>query len=210
MNKLYNKTNFKKYFILLMLSTWAHQSQAYFTTAESGDIVPEGQYRVTVEPQFNYFGVSAHFDAGTSEDSQIRVSAGAGQSGYNFDFYYKRIPYPDYDKQPAIGFKYGASFAKIDGSSVITPRFFPMISKSIMIDNNRWTPYLSLPIGVSVSQSKSTTPTHFVMGCEITPSNIDNIQFGAEMGLNIRDSFSYISGFISFFFEPTEKISETR
>lgn len=195
-------------FTLIIISNC--KSWSYLTNADSGDIVPEGQYRLSVEPQFNYFGVGAHFDAGTAEDAQIRVSAGAGQDGFHFDFYYKRIPIPDYDKQPAIGYKFGASFAKMNGASVITPIFFPIMSKSFIIDNNRWSPYLSLPIGVSVSQSKATTPTHFVMGCEVTPSTLDNIQFGGEMGFNVKDSFSYVSAYISFLFEPSERITDSK
>ncbi len=196
--------------ILYVLFFLTNIAYGYLTTSESGDIVPEGQYRITVEPQLNYFGVTTHFDSGIKEDSQVRLSIGAGQGGYHFDFNFKQVPFPDYDDQPAIGYKIGASFAKMDGKSVITPRFYPIVSKSMMIENNRWTPYLSIPIGISVSQSKSTIPTHFVVGCEVTPSSLDNIQFGAEMGFNIRDTFSYVSGYISFFFEPTEQISDAR
>lgn len=176
------------------------------TIAESAELVPENQFRVSLEPQVNYFNFNTHFDTGVAEDAQVRLSAGIGSGNYHFDFFYKQIPYPDYSDQPAIGYKIGAIFARENNSSVLTPLFCPLISKNILIHKDRWTPYLSLPIGVSVFQSRSTTPVHFVAGFEFVPTSVENMQFGAEMGLNIKDSFSYMSAFVSFYFEPTEQV----
>jgi hypothetical protein len=197
----------KSIFVFILLITASIQkASAYMTVAESGELVPENQFRVSIEPQVNYFDFSGHFDTGVAEDAQVRVSAGMGSTGYHFDFFYKRIPYPDYDDQPAIGYKFGASFARESNSSVVTPIFYPLISKNIIIKKDRWTPYASLPIGVSVFQSRSSTPIRFVAGVEYVPTSVENMQFGGEIGFNVKDSFSYASGYVSFYFEPSEQV----
>lgn len=182
-------------------------SHAYLTMGESAELVPENQFRATLEPQINYFAVNSHLDLGVAEDAQIRLSLGVGGTGSNLDFFYKRVPYPDYDNQPAIGYKIGASFLAVGNKdTVLTPMFAPIISKNLIIHKDRWTPYLSLPIGVSVHKSTSKTPVHFVAGIEYVPSSVENMQFGGEMGLNVKDSFTYVSGYVSFYFEPTEQV----
>lgn len=178
------------------------------TTAESAELVPEHQFRISIEPQINSstFNFNSHFDTGVAEDAQVRLSAGVGAGNYHFDFFYKKVPFPNYDNQPAIGYKVGAVFARENELNVMTPIFCPILSKNLLIDKDRWTPYVALPIGVSVYQSHATTPIHFVAGFEYVPTSIENIQFGGEMGLSAKDSFSYISGFISFYFEPSEQV----
>jgi hypothetical protein len=197
----------KYIFIFIILSLNLTQiAAAYMTVAESGELVPENQFRISIEPQINYFDFAGHFDTGVAEDAQVRLSAGVGNAGHHIDFFYKRIPFPDYDNQPAIGYKIGVSFAKESKSNVVTPLFYPLISKNFIINKDRWTPYLSLPIGVSVFQSRSETPVRFVTGVEYVPTSVENMQFGAEIGFNIKDSFSYASAFVSFYFEPTEQV----
>jgi hypothetical protein len=149
--------------------------------------------------------LTAHFDAGISDSSQLRISLGAGESATHLDFSVKYIPYPDIDKQPAIGYKLGAIFANEKGNiSSLAIRFTPIVSKTYELEKNHITPYLGLPLGVSVHKSTSQTPTHFVFGAELTPLSAPDMQFGAEIGANLRDSFSYVSAFIGFYFEPSE------
>jgi hypothetical protein len=198
--------NYFKYLCILSLY-FTNICEAYLTNSESAELVPENQFRVTLEPQVNYFAVNSHLDFGVSEDSQVRLSAGIGGTGYNFDFFFKRVPYPDYDKQPAMGYKIGASFMMDQKKEmVLTPIIAPLISKNLIIKKDKWTPYISLPIGVSVHRSATTTPVHFVAGVELTPSSVENMQFGGEIGLNVKDSFTYVSGYVSFYFEPTEQV----
>jgi hypothetical protein len=195
----------KKFFIIF-ISFFIQIASAYMTVSESGELVPENQFRLSLEPQTNYFNFNAHFDMGVAEDAQIRLSAGVGSGNYNFDFFYKRIPFPDYDTQPAFGYKIGTLLARENNFNVITPIFSPLVSKTILVNKDKWIPYLALPIGVSVYQSHSTTPVHFVAGFEFVPESAENMQFGTEMGFNIKDSFTYMSAFISFYFEPTEQV----
>ncbi len=198
-------------FILIGLLITPFPVHAYLSTIDSGELVPINQYRLILEPQANPFNLSAHFDAGITDSSQLRLSLGAGESGTHFDFSYKTIPIPNLDTQPAMGYKIGTIFASEKGrENSLTIRFTPLVSKNYIINQNRWTPYLALPLGVSVRKSTSTTPTHFVVGTELTPSTTPDMQFGAEVGANLRDSFSYVSVFVSFYFEPTETETDTK
>lgn len=192
-------------FIYLVLVP--QMSEAYFANIDSGELVPMDQYRLILEPQVGHFNLTAHFDAGITESSQLRVSLGAGESGTHFDFFFKSVPYPDFDNQPAIGYKVGTVFSADKGANVLSIRLMPLISKTYVIKQNRWTPYLSVPLTVSMQKSTSTTPIHAVIGTELNLPSAPDMQVGFEVGSSIKDSFSYASAFISFYFEPSD--SET-
>ncbi len=206
MNRKFSFTKFRRsicHFVILLLSPLPALS--FLSTIDSGELVPVNQYRLILEPQISPYNLAAHFDAGISDSSQLRVSLGAGESATHFDFSVKYIPYPDIDNQPAIGYKLGLLFAnEKDNVSSLGVRFTPLVSKRYMIDQNYFTPYLGLPLGVSVQKSTSKTPSHFVLGVEVSMPTAPDMQFGAEVGANLRDSFSYISAFVSFYFEPSE------
>ncbi|MEY4616476.1 MAG: hypothetical protein RJB66_1436 [Pseudomonadota bacterium] len=201
---------FKSLFVYSALLLVPAMASAYLTNADSGELVPIDQYRLVIEPQVSHFNLTAHFDTGISDSSQMRVSLGSGEDGTHLDFFYKNIPVPDYGNQPAIGYKVGTIFASDRGTNIFTVRFMPLISKSYEINQNRWTPYLSLPLSVSTVKSTSTTPIHAVIGTEVTLESAPDMQLGCEIGANIKDSFSYGSVFISFYFEPPENVTETR
>ena len=154
-----------------------------------------------------HFNLTAHFDTGVSDSSQVRVSLGSGEDGTHLDFFYKDIPYPDYGQQPAMGYKVGTVFNSEQGENTFTLRLMPLVSKTYEINMNRWTPYFSLPLSVSVQKSTSTTPIHAVLGTELGLPSAPDMQLGFEVGVSLRDSFSYASAFISFYFEPPENVA---
>lgn len=186
---------------LLLLSQTA---LAYFSVIDSGELVPKDQYRFILEPQFGHFNITAHFDAGITDESQSRVSIGAGEDGTHFDFYYKTIPIPDVDSQPAIGYKIGTSFLIDQGNTIFSLRLMPLISKTFVVKKNNVTPYFSVPLSLSMQKGTSATPIHAVFGTEMSVAKTSDMQIGFELGASIKDSFSYASGFITFYFEPDE------
>lgn len=198
-------------FFLLSLLMTPIKSWSYLSTVDSGELVPINQYRLILEPQANPFNLSVHFDAGISDSSQLRLSFGSGESGSHFDFSFKSVPIPSLESQPAIGYKVDTIFANEKGSTnSLTVRISPLISNNYLINKNRWTPYAALPLGVSVRKSSSSTPVHLVVGTELTPHTTPDMQFGAELGIGLKESFSYFSAFVSFYFESTESESDTK
>lgn len=178
---------------------------SFLSTIDSGELVPINQYRLILESQLSPYNLSAHFDAGISDSSQLRVSLGSGETATHFDFSVKYIPIPDVDDQPAIGYKVGALFAtEKENASSLALRFTPLVSKTYEINKNHWTPYIALPLGVSIQKDTSKVPMHFAIGTELTLHTLPDMQVGAELGANLRDSFSYVSAFVSFYFEPSE------
>jgi hypothetical protein len=197
-----------KIFIFLLLVAIPQMGWTYFSNLDSGELVPQDQYRLIFEPQLGHYNITTHFDAGITDSTQLRISIGAGEDGTHFDFFYKSIPYPDFEDQPAIGYKIGTVFVSDKSTNLFSIRFMPLLSKNITIKQNRWTPYASLPLTVSTQQSSSKTPIHLVLGTEINLPSAPDMQFGFEVGSALKDSFSYVSGFISFYFEPSEKESD--
>lgn len=181
----------------------------YFSVIDSGELVPKDQYRFILEPQFGHFNIATHFDAGITEESQARVSIGAGENGTHFDFFYKTIPIPDVDSQPAIGYKLGTSFDVDRGATIFSVRFIPLISKVMTFHKKTFVPYLALPLSLTMNKTDSTTPIHLVLGSEITIPKATDMAMGFEVGASLKQSFSYISAFITFYFEPSESEIDT-
>lgn len=184
------------------------QSLAYLEFNESGELVPENQYRLGFAPQIglspSMVNFGAFFDTGIGESSQLRVTAGLGDTDFFAGFGYKMVPVPDYQKQPALGFKIGASFAREKDDNILTLQVSPFLSKIMDMEFGKLIPYAALQMGVSAHRSSSTSPTILALGSEILPQQFRKVQFGAELGLDLHDAISYITGYITFMFDDNE------
>jgi hypothetical protein len=193
---------------LLCLLTKTPCANAHLTVVESGELISIGEYRLTTETQLSRLGsgltLNFHFDAPVDESSQIRFSTGFGGIDFFSSFSYKWIPFPDSTKQPAIGFKVDASYIKDGNLNTIVTRFIPLSSKKFKLELGDAIPYIALPIGVSASNSSSAYPSHLVIGSEFSPNSGQKVNFGSEVGVNLKDSNSYLSFFAVFYFDRTE------
>lgn len=194
----------------LFLSQTGH---AYFSTMETAEVPAPGTYQLGVEPQiaFNNIGkgdtginLISFFDAPMSDSSSLRVLLGTGVTDFQTGFFYKWIPIPDIDNQPAIGFKVGALYARVDDTTQLSARLHPIISKKYDSDFGLITPYVSLPIGISNVEKKSYTPMTLALGSEYKPQSMKFVWFMAEVGVDIKDAFNYISGAVIFSIDEDE------
>jgi hypothetical protein len=196
--------------LFLGLLMGAQHTWAYFETGESAEIQKKGIFRVGLMPQLRLSdGSGLNFtgfcDTALSESSSLRVLAGGGETDFYTGGSYKWIPIPDYDRQPAIGAKFEVIYARIKSDSAVALRVHPLISKKFDTDHGVLIPYVSLPFGTHTYQSTTQTPVNFVTGTEFISPNVDNMQFGAELGLNANKSFSYISAFAVIFIDENNR-----
>lgn len=140
------------------------------------------------------FNIGAHFDFGFNQSSNFRALLGAGSTNFYSGVFYKWIPIPDYNDQPAIGLTAGVLYASLDGgNSSLSFRLQPLISKKFQADWAELTPYASLPFGLATSQGDTIYPLQFVVGSEIKPHELKKLSFFAEFGLNISRAFNYVT-----------------
>lgn len=176
-------------------------SLAYMSTAESGELVPSGQMRLGFEPQFVSGGgtnLSGYLDGYVNESSSFRLVLGSGDTDFQTGLYYKFIPFPDFDNQPAMGVRVGFVFGRDGDTSALTFVAQPLISKKFDTEIGRFTPYASLPFGSTAVKSESFNPIQLTLGSEYFTPEYEKVLFGGEVSFDIQDSFSYISFFVSF------------
>lgn len=182
----------------LIIGLAAPQAHAFYSTMDTGDVLPEGKYSIGAETQFitnNDSGANlvTRFDGGISEEAGFRGELGFGTTDLHLGAFFKWIPIPDYDQQPAIGITSGLVFAEYSGHSEVSLRFHPIISKGFATEFGKITPYGSLPFGLRSYNDDTDVPVQMTLGSELFFSQIPLWRFKGEVGFDLNDAFTYIS-----------------
>lgn len=184
-------------------------ANAYFSTIDNGELVAPGAYQASFEPQLllndrQGFNVIGRLDVGLDQQSSLRALVGVGKVDFQIGGFYKIVPFPDTPKQPAIGADAGVIIARYDGDTKISFRLHPLVSKRFESEVGDFTPYASLPIGVTTSTLDGTyTPVQLVGGTEFRSMNYPNVSYFAELGINLNKSFSYVSAALAYRFDDS-------
>lgn len=183
-------------------------AHAYFSTIDTGELIAPEKYQAILEPQLilnkhDGFNMIGRFDTGLTEDSSVRGVLGVGKVDFQLGGFFKWVPFPDVGKQPAIGLETGALLARVNSQSEFSVRLHPLVSKAFQTEVGDLVPYGSLPLGVTFRSDKTFVPVQIVGGSEMRPLNWPRVSFFAELGLNLTESFSYISGAIAYRFDDT-------
>jgi hypothetical protein len=195
---------------LALASFFAAPAHAYNSVLQTGDLVEPGAFQAALAPQFTlsrYDGVSvdALLDVGIDNASSARGLIGVGD-GIDFEVggLYKYIPFPDTDRQPAIGGELGVVFARTRGKSELDFRFNPLLSKKFETEVGDVTPYASIPLTISFRDGQTLVPIQLSFGSELRLLSTPQLSFLAEAGLNLHDAFGYISGAIAWRFDEVK------
>lgn len=192
--------------LAILVSMLGSPASAYFSTIDNGEMVAPGQYQIGLEPQLIFnkyegFNVVTRVDTGINESSSVRGILGFGKVDFQLGGMYKYVPFPDVDKQPAVGGDIGAILARVNGETEFSLRFHPLISKRFETEIGDLIPYSSLPLGLTFRPNKTVVPVQVAVGTELRPLNMSNFSFFAELGLNINEAFSYISAAVAWRFD---------
>lgn len=195
--------------MLLVSST----SMAYLTISETAELPPATYYQLGFEPQFltNKGGgtnATAFFDAPFTESSSGRLWLGAGVIDFNVGATFKYVPFPDVDNQPGIGFRAGGFFARKSSENFLTLQLAPIFSKKVNTDNGLFTPYAAVSLNITNTKERNFTGSQIVFGSEYKTPEIPKMYFGLETGIELNDSYSYISGTVTFPFDSSKGLFE--
>ncbi|MCB0394662.1 MAG: hypothetical protein KDD25_08885 [Bdellovibrionales bacterium] len=189
----------RKIILILGLIFCSSQSFAFYSVMESGDIVPEGSYRISAYPQHNltgdYSGLSAILgvDTAINESTSVRAQVGTGAVDFIFGGSAKWVPIPDVDNQPAIGGAFGLTYGTKDGESILAFRIHPIVSKGFDVDFGKVVPFASLPTGLTFFDGHTYYPLNLVAGSELIFTELENVRFQAELSFDLHDSFSWVA-----------------
>ncbi len=192
--------------VILAILIFTFQAHAHFSLLDTADPLPENRYRVMLEPQIisgdlSGANVTARFDSPITNASGFRGILGVGALDFQAGAFYKWAPIPDVDNQPAMALLSGISYANYDGKDLFSVRVYPVISKRFTWELGEMKPYASLPFGMSSQSGKSLFPVQVSIGAELKFQKITDLDFFGEIGLEVKDSFSYISFGIATYFD---------
>jgi hypothetical protein len=198
--------------LLLALATTlvfvSQPARAFFTTLDTGEVIQPEHYRAMLMPQLIFdkiegTNVLAAFDTGIAEDQQIRGFLGIGEIDFQVGANYKWVPFPDVEGQPAIGLIGGIQWMKIADDNLLSLRVGPLVSKKVETEVGDFTPYASLPIGLTDYKNSTYMPIQFAAGTEWRTLQFDQLTFMTELGLNITKAYSYLALGVLYYFDET-------
>jgi len=183
--------------ILVLFST---KALAYYSTIDTGELLPSDTYRAIIETQFvtdpsNGVNFVGRFDGAIDDETGYRALLGFGETDFHFGGFVKWIPIPDLDNQPAIGVLAGVLYANDGSLDILSLRLHPLISKKFELEAGVLTPYASLPFGIQSIDGKTTLPLQLAVGSEYKPKQFEKLYFGGELGFDLAKSYTYFSLF---------------
>ena len=190
----------------LFAFSMALQAQAFMTVQESNEVTPMGKHKLGAEPQIRTSNGSdpsftGFFDAPINEEMSARVLLGSGDTDFYTGASFKWVPVPDYGNQPSVGMKVGAYFWRESSESFTTFRVDPIVSKRFETEIGDFTPYGALPVMFNSGKDYNKTGIQIAGGSEYFHKEADNMTFGLEVGVDTKDSFSYISGYVTIYLD---------
>ena len=194
---------------VLLTLIWGCSAPAVSTLNEAADVLTEGTYNLGFEPQIvlgsptGTTGVNGDvvFDYPLRSDSSLRAKLGTGSSSYDLAVGFKYIPFPDYQEQPAMGFKVEAESSSTGSTTANGFRLIPLASKSFEIKYGSLQPYGGISLNLMNSSSGGTSGFQLIAGSELRTPQLPRWTFTAELDLNASNSWSSISGSICYNFD---------
>ena len=184
--------------LLALFLTYPSIGHSYYSTLDTGEILKEGNYRVTggaqaITSEDTGVNVTGRFDHWLNEEMEIQGLAGFGVVDFQAGAFLKWVPIPDYEKQPAVGLKAGVLYGSVEGESELTFRIHPMISKKFETEIGKVSPFAALPLGMRFKDSKVSVPTQIVGGGFYEHPDLENVRFAVELGFDLNKAFNYIT-----------------
>ncbi|MFN8943519.1 MAG: hypothetical protein ACK5WZ_02740 [Pseudobdellovibrionaceae bacterium] len=190
-------------FSILFVVSFSSFSQAYLSLAETADIPSQDQLIFGAYPQIflNRGGganVGGFADIALAESFSVRGHFEVGKIDTVLGASVKFTPFPDIDRQPAIGFRGGFTYARDSDENFISTHIAVLLSKKVPTDQGTFNPYVGIPLTFTSMKDGSESGTQFIVGSEYFDQESSPIRFGGEIGISLKDSYSYILGYITY------------
>jgi hypothetical protein len=108
--------------------------------------------------------------------------------------------FPDYENQPGIATPLFVEYYRIDEDGQLNFGAKPMIYKTFHGQDAAYTPFVGVPIGWALRNSKITGIVQVAMGSMFKPAGTEHVRFTIEAGFNAANSYSYLSGGVTYYF----------
>lgn len=197
---------FKSQFIIGIILLTSISAHSFMTLSESGEMIKESDYQIGFAPQIllndeRGLNGTAFADYLYNDSTSFRAHLGAGTVDFHAGASVKFVPFPDVEKQPAMGVRGGVFFVRDTNESNLAFQLAPLASKKVETEHGLFTPYTAVAFSYINWREKKKNGTQFIMGSEFQKYGDNSLKFGAEVGISLNDSYSYVLGSISWAFE---------
>ena len=191
-------------FLFLTAFILSRTSQAYLSVGETAEILPEGFYKLGLQPQLivsdsGGLNMGAYFDTYLGDSLNGRIEIGGGKTDFWTAASVKWAPIPDVDRQPALALRGSLIYARDEDANFYNLQVTPIVSKKADTRYGEMVPFVALPITFVNRDSKSSVASQFAIGAEWFQNK--DVNYGGEFDLNMSNSYTTISAFISFPFD---------
>lgn len=189
----------KMLFILMPLCLLSQAAFAgYYSTLETGRLLAPGHYKLGLETQFVTEGndglnLAGTLDGAIDDEWGWKGMFGFGTTDIFLGGFAKWVPFPDTEKQPAVGVLFGALYASYSKISELSLRAHPFVSKTWGLELGEITPYAALPLGLRSADSQTDLTVQIALGTEFRPAELEKMRFQAEIGFDLDKAFPYFS-----------------
>ncbi len=180
---------------------------AFLTLSESTEIINPGNYRIGLAPQVRMsdgggFNAGVYVDGHLPDAMNWRAMIGGGETDFFAQGSVKWIPFPDYDRQPAMGGRMTVFYARDSELDFTGIQLAPMVSKNVDTDWGVMTPYLGLPISFISAKNNNKTALQLAIGAEKDLAN--DRQMGAEFNMSLNDAVTSLVVYFTFQFDDSK------
>jgi hypothetical protein len=187
---------------------FALQSKSHLALLETAEILPDNYYVIGIAPQLRLsdgggVDVAAFASMHAFQDTDARITIGGGETDFWTMASLKWVPFPDVDRQPAMGIKAGIGYVRFDDENITEFQIAPIVSKRADTRYGKMIPYISVPVTFQKCScvKNNESATQLTIGSEWFPQEDRHI--GAEFNLNLKNSTSSLAVYFSFPFEAS-------
>jgi hypothetical protein len=191
--------------LFIALSTMA-PLRAFAGVFDLPSFIEEGQWSVGAEAEAAVsggtgLGVNFKPRYGVNDllDIQGLIGTGTGARKFRIGFTADFEWFPDYESQPGLATPLFIEYYRIDEDGLLSFGAKPMIYKTFQADGSEFTPFVALPVGWNLRNSNAPLFVQMALGSLFKPHGTDHFKFSFEGGFDIKDSYSYISGGVTYF-----------
>ncbi|MBI3541743.1 MAG: hypothetical protein HY075_00500 [Deltaproteobacteria bacterium] len=169
--------------------------------------IEPGNFSVGLEPEVaisNGTGAALNFKPriGATDflnwEGLIGTGAGARQFrvGLTADFDW----FPDVDNQPGIATPLFCEYYRVNADGLLTFGMKPMVYKTFKGLEANYTPFFSLPFGWGYKNNTLSSFMQIAIGSVFKiPNAGDHWRFTGEVGFNVSNAYSYLSGGVTYY-----------
>jgi hypothetical protein len=181
-------------------------THAYLGIHESGELIPNKSYQLGFAPQLltsknSGINLNIFLDGTVNDSTSARVELSGGSIDFNAFASAKWIPFPDFDRQPAMGLRFGAGYARDESENILELQLAPLVSKKYDTEYGLAVPYFAIPFTFLNTKSENFVATGLTIGSEFHYNEWKNVTMGGEIALDLNKSWPYLSIFAKFPFD---------